>query len=70
MIVSEVFMKGDAFTPQRFWEYAFRTETKHGRFYNLLDFTYSEKHTKEYNGLSDMDKKKVEFKYINGVKQF
>ena len=69
-VVSDVFLKGDVMTPPRFWEYALRTETKHAGMYDSLGFKYSEKHTKEYEGLSDLDKKKVTFKYINGVKQY
>jgi len=69
MKIVEVFMKGDAHTPERFWDFALRTETKHARFYDELGFIFSEKHTKEYIELSDEDKKKVNFKYINGVLQ-
>ena len=70
MKTSDVFLKGDAMTPQRFWQYALRTETKHSRRYEDLGFKYSEKHTKEYNSLSPEDKEKVRFTFINGVKQF
>lgn len=65
----DVFLKGDAHTPQKFWEYALRTETKHSRVYNELGFKYSEKHTKEYMSLNDKDKKKVRFVFIDGIKQ-
>ena len=65
----DVFMKGDCYTPQRFWDYALRTESKHANFYDELGFIFSEKHTKEYRKLTDKDKKKVSFKYINGVLQ-
>jgi len=66
MIVTQVFVRGDSFTPQRFWEYALRTETKHGQKYHELGFIFSEKSTKEYIELSDTDKKKVSFYFING----
>ena len=65
----DVFMKGDALTPQKFWEYALKTETEHVRFYNKLGFTFSVKHTKEYIRLTDNDKNRVNFTYINGILQ-
>lgn len=68
--VKEVFLKGNANTPQRFWEFALMTETKHSNFYNSIGFIYSQKHTEEYKNLSEDDKNKVKFSYINGVKQF
>ena len=69
MSTQDVFFKGDMQTPQRFWEYALRTETKHSRRYEMLGFKYSEKFTKQYASLSEEDKKKVKFTFINGVKQ-
>jgi hypothetical protein len=68
-IVSEVFIKANPYTPQRFWELALRTETKHARWYDDMGYTYSENHTKEYNNLSDDDKKRVSFTFINDKKQ-
>ena len=67
---AEIFQKADCHIPQRFWEYAIRTEYKHSRFYDSLGFTYSEKHTKEYNKLSDKDKNNIRFAYVNGKKQY
>lgn len=68
-IISEVFVKGNAHTPQRFWEYALRTVTKDARWYDNMGYRYSEKHTNEYNNLSDDDKKRVSFTFINHKKQ-
>lgn len=67
--IIEVFQKGDAYTPQRFWSYALRTETKHAKFYDNMGYIYSEKNTKQYTALSDEEKKKVNFTYINGIRQ-
>ena len=67
--VTQVFLKGDAHTPSRFWEYALRTETKHSNFYDSLGFKYSEKDTQEYINMDAETKKKVRFVYINGELQ-
>ena len=69
MIVIDVFVKGDALTPHRFWDYALRTETKHARFYHEMGFQYSKRYSEEYENLSETERKKVQFLWINGVKQ-
>tara|TARA_R110000772_G_C13310268_1_gene440106 strand:+ start:28447 stop:28674 length:228 start_codon:yes stop_codon:yes gene_type:complete len=69
--VIRVLQKADAHTPQRFWGYALITNTEHtGKDLEKLrvPYVYSERHTKEYIGLSEEDKKKVNFTYINGEK--
>lgn len=67
----EVYVRGDAHTPQRFWDYALRTNFKQasgGRMYVDTGFVFSQKDTDLYKSLSDADKKKVKFLYVNGVK--
>lgn len=67
----EVYVRGDAHTPQRFWDYALRTNYKQesgARMYIDTGFQFSQKHTDEYKALSDADKQKVKFLYVNGVK--
>lgn len=66
----DVFQKGDVTTPQRFWEYALRTESKHARFYDSIGFVFSEKHTQQFKEMSEEERKRVKFDYINGVKQY
>jgi hypothetical protein len=68
--VSQIFRKGEAGTPMRFWEYALRTENKHSRLYDSLGFIYSESVSKMYNSMSDKEKEILKFKYINGKKQY
>lgn len=69
MIVADVFVKGDAHTPERFWSIALRTETKHARFYDSLGYVYCKKRTEEYSRMSKKTKEKVRFNYINGELQ-
>ena len=67
----EVYVRGDAHTPQRFWDYALRTNYKQdsgGRMYVDTGFIFSQKNTDLYKSLSDEEKKKVRFLYVNGVK--
>jgi len=66
----EVFVRGDAHTPARFWDYALRTEYKFGRELHEMGFHYSETDTEEYKKLSDEDKKKVQFLYVNSKRMF
>jgi hypothetical protein len=71
MEIIEVYVRGDAHTPQRFWDYALRTNCKPesgGRMYFDTGFVFSQKDTDLYNSLSDEDKKKVRFLYVNGEK--
>jgi hypothetical protein len=68
----EVYVRGDAFTPQRFWDYALRTNYKQesgGRMYVDTGFHFSQKHTDEFKSLTEEQRKKVKFLYINGIKQ-
>lgn len=68
----EVYVRGDAFTPQRFWDYALRTNYKQdsgGRMYIDTGFTFSQKDTDLYKSLTEEQQKKIKFLYINGVKQ-
>jgi hypothetical protein len=68
----EVYFRGYVHHPARFWDYALRTNYKQSsgaRMYVDIGFTFSEKYTEQYKALSDDEKKKVRFLYINGVKQ-
>lgn len=71
MIVSEVYCRGDAHTPARFWDYALRTSTlgHYARDLHEMGFRYSKEDTELFNSLSDEEKAKVQFLYIDGVKQ-
>lgn len=72
MIVSEVYRRGDAHTPARFWDYALRTSTlgDYGRDLHEMGFRRCKKDEELFNSLSDKEKAKVQFLYIDGVKQF
>lgn len=71
MNIEEVYVKGDAHTPQRFWEIAFRNTTLSPMRWLMEQegFVFSQKLTDEYKGYSDEQKKKVRFNYINGEPQ-
>ncbi len=67
----EIYVRGNSFIPQRFWDYAIRTNYKQdsgGRMYVDAGFVFSQKDTELYKSLSDDDRKKVRFLYVNGVK--
>lgn len=69
----EVYVRGDANTPQRFWDYALRTNYKQdsgARMYIDTGFIFSQKDTDIYKSLSEDGRKKVKFLYVNGVKSF
>ena len=71
MKTTEVYVRGDAHTPQRFWDYALRTDYKQSsgaRMYIDTGFTFSQKDTDLYKSLSKNKKDKVKFLFINGVK--
>ena len=68
----EVYVRGSALIPQRFWDYALRTNYKEdsgARMYIDTGFQFSEKDTELYKSLSEDERSKVKFLYINGVKQ-
>lgn len=68
----EVYVRGNAHTPHRFWDYALRTNYKQdsgARMYIDTGFQFSEKDTELYKSLSEEEKAKVKFLFINGVKQ-
>ena len=70
MVSIDVFRKADALTPARFWGYALRTVAKYAREYDSLGYEYSEKDTLQYRAMSEEEKSKVRFDYIDGVKQY
>ena len=68
----EVYMRGDAHTPARFWDYALRTNYKQdsgARMYIEEGFIFSQTNTDLFKSLSEKNRAKVKFLYINGVKQ-
>lgn len=68
----EVFVRGDAHTPSRFWDYALRTnykESSGARMYIDTGFMLSQKDKDTYKSLTEEQRSKVQFLYINGVKQ-
>lgn len=64
----EVYVRGDAHTPSRFWDYALLTngDTKK---YNDYGFHFCQKNTDLYKSLTEEERKRVSFLYVNGVKQ-
>jgi len=65
----KVLLNGDAHTPSRFWVYALETKKKLSVFFNSKDFIYSKKDTDVYKKLNKAEKKKIQFTWINGIKQ-
>ena len=68
----EVYVRGDAHTPSIFWDYALRTNYKQSsgaRMYVDNGFRFSQKDTDLYKSLTEEEKKKVSFLFVNGVKQ-
>jgi hypothetical protein len=68
----EVYVRGDAHAPQRFWDYALQTNYKQesgARMYIDTGFRFSQKDTDLFKSLSEEQKKKVKFLFINGKKQ-
>lgn len=68
--MTKVYVRGWAFVPSRFWDYALATDPKYDEIYADLDFRYSEEDTKEYLEADEETKKKIKFTYINGEKQY
>lgn len=69
----EVYVRGDVHTPQRFWDYALRTNYKQSsgaRMYIDEGFIFSQTDTDLYKSLSKNEQSKIKFLFINGVKQF
>lgn len=69
----EVYVRGDAHTPQRFWDYALRTNYKQSsgaRMYIDEGFIFSQTNTDLYKSLSKDEQSKVKFLFIDGVKTF
>ena len=69
----EVYRRGDAHTPARFWDYALRTDYKQSsgaRMYIEEGFKFSQEDTDLYKSLSEEQRAKIKFLYINGIRQF
>jgi hypothetical protein len=69
----EVYVRGDAKTPQRFWDYALRTnyeQSSGAKFYVDTGFVFDQKNTDLFKSMTEEQRKKVKFLYINGVKQY
>lgn len=72
MSTIEVYVRGSCHIPARFWDYALRTDFKQssgGRMYIDAGFHLSKTDTELYKSLSEEERKKVRFLYINGIKQ-
>jgi hypothetical protein len=69
METMEVYVRGNSHIPSRFNEYALRTNHADDKWYADLGFNFSKKDTELYKSLSEEVKKKIEFSYINGIKQ-
>ena len=67
-----VYVNGNAWTPALGWRYGIITETvdeKDCDSYFVKEYNYSIADTDEYNDMTEEQKKRVHFSYINGVKQ-
>lgn len=67
----EVYVRGDAHTPQKFWVYALRTNCEQdngAEMYVNTGFKFSQKDTDLFKSLSEKQKKKINFLYVDGVK--
>lgn len=68
-----IYVDGDALTPQRFWSYALVTDlNKNGthEFIVKQHYIFDLKNTNLYNSLTQEQKEKITFTYIDGEKQF
>jgi len=65
----KVFRKGNAILPSRLWQYALSTGPESAGRYPHYGFKFSEKDTEIYLNLSDEQKKKVNFVFVDCVKQ-
>lgn len=66
--MDQVYAKGDAHTPYRFWEYALVTSETDPRYVDYLKkqgFKYSDDDTKLYHSLSEEQQKKINFYKLN-----
>lgn len=59
-----IFRKGNAWIPERFWDYAIGEE-RHIKEYLKLGYRVSQKDTLIYSNMDEEQKKKVVFKYVN-----
>jgi hypothetical protein len=67
----QVYVRGDAHTPERFWHYALRTsceEDSVSEMYANFGFKFSQKDTDLFKSLTEEQKNKVNFLYVNGMK--
>jgi hypothetical protein len=70
---AKVYVRGDAFTPARFWDYALQTDERDenvAKKYEEWGFKLDEDNTVIYNSMSEHDQKtKTRFKYIDLINQ-
>lgn len=68
-----VYVNGDSRTPERFWSYALVTDINNSGAHGLTvknNYIFCQKNTDLYNSLTDDEKKKLRFMFVDGVKQF
>lgn len=66
-----VYVKGDSFTPERFWSYALVTDlNKKGSHNDIVvrSYNFSQKDTDLYNSLTKEQQKKIQFLFVDGEK--
>ena len=69
MEIIEVYVRGNAHTPSRFWDYALRTNCKEESGGGMdSGFVFSQKDTDLYASLTEDEKSKVRFLWVNGKK--
>lgn len=66
-----VYVKGDPFTPERFWSYALVTDLNKKGLHNdivVRSYNFSQKDTDLYNSLTKEQQKKIHFLFVDGEK--
>jgi hypothetical protein len=71
MKTMEVYVRGSAHIPARFWDYALRTNkiVNKDKFYTDEGFHFSKNDTELYKSLSKEERRKIQFLYISEVKR-
>lgn len=65
-----VYVNGNAQTPERFWSYALVTNINEAGSPVKNNYTFCQKNTDLYNSLTEDEKNKLKFMFVDGVKQF
>lgn len=61
MKTEKVYVKGNPYVPESFWDYALLTEPKHEKKLLNMGYVFSKKETELYSTLSKERKKSVRF---------